>query len=160
MTLRAADQFHMGIVVDDFESTLAELSDLFGYTWCAEVSHPIDVRYPDGATDVGRVSFVYSTTTPRLEIIRAVPDTVWMPSGAGVHHLGYWSDDVEADSARLSRRGFAEEITGIRPDGEPFWAYLRHTSGLRIELVSRVLQPSMEEYFASGEVPASFGAPQ
>jgi hypothetical protein len=29
--VRAEDQFHVGIVVEDFEGTLARLSSLFGY---------------------------------------------------------------------------------------------------------------------------------
>ena len=29
--MRAADQFHAGIVVDDLEASLADLAELFGY---------------------------------------------------------------------------------------------------------------------------------
>jgi hypothetical protein len=41
--LNAADQFHVGIVVEDFESTLAELSELFGYEWCQNLATPTPV---------------------------------------------------------------------------------------------------------------------
>ncbi len=159
MTLNAADQFHIGIVVEDFESTLAELAELFGYQWCEEMSNPTDVVYPDGSRGVVPTSFVYSMNTPRLEIIRTIPGTLWVPAaGSGVHHMGYWSDDIAADSDALGRRGFVAEVVGTRPEGEPFWAYLRHGSGPRIELVSRALQPIMERYFATGKVPGSAGA--
>ena len=40
MALNPADLFHIGIVVDDFESTLAELAELFGYRWCEEMTQP------------------------------------------------------------------------------------------------------------------------
>src|SRR6478609_8945154 len=135
MTLSAGDPFHIGIVVENFESTLIELTELLGYEWCEEITNPTDVVYADGSKGVIPTAFVYSMNTPRLEIIRTVPDTLWVPAaGSGVHHMGYWSDDIEADSDALSRRGFAAEVVGTRPDGEPYWAYHRHGSGPRIEL--------------------------
>lgn len=44
MALRAEDQFHVGIVVEDFEAALAGLSALFGYQWCDELGGPTEVR--------------------------------------------------------------------------------------------------------------------
>jgi hypothetical protein len=158
VALKAADQFHVGIVVDDFESTLAELSAAGGYEWCEEMSRPTDVRYADGTTGVLHASFAYSKDAPRLEIIRSVPGTVWVPAASGVHHLGYWSDDLQADRDALVQAGFATEVEGIGPDGSPFWAYHRHPTGLRIELISRAAQPRMEEYFTTGVVPEAFKA--
>jgi len=46
--LRAEDQFHVGVVVADFEAALAGLSSLFGYQWCDELGGPTQVRLPDG----------------------------------------------------------------------------------------------------------------
>jgi hypothetical protein len=153
MTLNAADQFHVGIVVEDFESTLEELSELFGYEWCEEMSNPAEVAYGNGSKGVVPISFVYSMNSPRLEIIRTIPGTLWVPAaGSGVHHMGYWSDDVTADSDALARRGWAVEVVGLR-DGLPYWAYHRHGSGPRIEIVTRALQPILERYFATGKVP-------
>jgi glyoxalase/bleomycin resistance protein/dioxygenase superfamily protein len=155
-----ADQFHIGIVVEDFESSLAELSELFGYEWCDEMTNPTDVVYADGSTAVIPTSFAYSMNAPRLEVIRAVPGTLWEPAaGSGVHHMGYWSDDIEAESASLARRGWAREVVGRRPTGEVYWAYHRHGNGPRIELVTRALQPTLEQYFATGKVPTAPAAP-
>jgi len=154
MALNAADLFHIGIVVEDFESTLAELSELFGYEWCEEMSYPTDVLFGDGSKGVVRSSFVYSMNTARLEIIRTIPGTLWVPAaGSGVHHMGYWSDDIEAHSDLLLKRGFVAEATGLSPDGKPFWAYLRHGSGPRVEIVTRALRPILEQYFTTGKVP-------
>jgi hypothetical protein len=72
-----------------------------------------------------------------------------------IHHLGYWSDDVAADSAVLAvlavlaERGYALEATGVQPDGVPYWAYHRGASGPRIELVSRTVQAGLEQYWAT-----------
>ncbi|MET0727273.1 MAG: VOC family protein [Acidimicrobiales bacterium] len=160
MTLTPADQFHIGIVVEDFETALTELSELFGYEWCEEMNNPSDVVYADGSKGVIPTSFVYSMNAPRLEIIRTVPGTLWVPAaGSGVHHMGYWSDDIEAESAALARQGWVAEVVGKRPTGEVYWAYHRHGNGPRVELVTRALQPTLEQYFATGKVPTAAAGP-
>src|SRR5437879_3809505 len=107
--LRAEDQFHVGVVVADFEAALADLSALFGYEWCGEIGGPTQVRLPAGDT-VLDLRCAYSKTSPRLEIVRRIPGTLWEPAvGSGIHHIGYWSDDVAADSAELERRGYLAE---------------------------------------------------
>ncbi len=65
-------------------------------------------------------------------------------AGSGIHHAGYWSDDVDADSRKLERRGFATEAIGTPADGGALWAYHRGPTGPRIELMSRQLQPLLE----------------
>ena len=147
--MNGADLFHTGIVVEDFEGTLARLSELAGYEWCAEIGGPTPVRLPTGDTEL-ELRFAYSRTVPRLEIIRPVPGSLWMPAaGSGIHHLGYWSDDVAGDAAELERLGFVTEATGLQPDGTPYWAYHRDPGGYRIELVARSLQPMMEQYWSA-----------
>jgi hypothetical protein len=44
LTVRAEDQFHVGIVVGDFQAALADLSSTFGYEWCDQLGGPIQVR--------------------------------------------------------------------------------------------------------------------
>jgi hypothetical protein len=148
--VRPADQFHVGIVVDEFGATLAQLTDAFGCEWGDELGGLTAVQLPTGEV---RVDFhcVYSRTTPRLEIIRSIPGTLWMPvADSGIHHLGYWSDDVVADSARLTREGFKVEAIGAQPDGSPYWAYHRADHGPRIEIISRALEPTLEQFWSHG----------
>jgi hypothetical protein len=141
--MRAADQFHTGVVVEDLESALVELTELFGYEWCDEVRVEQPVQLPTGAATV-EFQFRYSRSTPRLEVIQQQPGTLWMPAaGSGIHHLGYWSDDVAADGAALERAGYALEAAGAGPPGSRSWAYHRSPAGPRIELVSRSLEPFM-----------------
>jgi hypothetical protein len=152
--VRAEDQFHVGIVVDDVESTLAELSELLGYEWCDEVLFPTAIDLPTGDAVVD-MRLTYSMTSPRLEIIQTVGGTLWEPaSGSGIHHLGYWSDDVVQDSDELERRGFAMEAAGRPPDGPRHFAFYRAAAGPRIELVSRALQPAFEHYWTTGKMPS------
>ncbi|MEU9346760.1 VOC family protein [Streptomyces sp. NPDC048278] len=152
--MKATDQFHVGIVVDDIPAAAAELTALFGYRWCTELGASAQVSLPDGDTVLDLTS-TYSMTVPRLELVRSVPGTLWEPAAdSGVHHLGYWSDDVAADSAELARRGYVSEAVGRRPDSTPYWAFHRGPTGPRIELVTRALQPVLEQYWATGRRPS------
>jgi hypothetical protein len=152
--MTAADQFHIGIVVDDPASAMSDLTALFGYEWCDQLGGPVAVSLPSGDTTI-QLQAWYSKSEPRLEIVQSIPGTVWTPAaGSGVHHLGYWVDDVAAGSAELERRGYAVEAVGRRPDGVPYWAYHRSPAGPRVELVSRKLRPTLESYFATGSVPS------
>jgi hypothetical protein len=153
--VRAEDQNHVGIVVagDDYEATLARLSAVFGYRWCDEVDVTIPVALADGERQLN-LRFTYSREAPRLEVIRSVPGTPWEPAaGSGVHHLGYWSDDVLADSARLEAQGFPREAAAVRPGGTPTFVYHRGPAGPRIELVDSRARPALEQYWAAGTMP-------
>jgi len=147
--VRAKDQFHLGLVVEDFEGTLAEFSAAFGYEWCAEIGGVVPLTLPTGNA-VLDISCAYSRTLPRLEIVRRIPGTLWEPvAGGGVHHVGYWSDDVAADAAELTRQGFVTEAARAGSGGAPF-AFLRGPSGLLVELVDRVARPGLEKFWGHG----------
>jgi hypothetical protein len=151
--MRAEDQFHVGIVVDDLEATVTQLADLFGYEWCDEMVAPTPVALATGDAIV-EFRFRYSRNAPRLEIIQSMPGTLWTPvAGSGIHHVGYWSDDVVRDSAALDAQGIPREAAGTRPDGALSWVYHRATSGPRIELVTTDLRVVLEQYFATGKIP-------
>lgn len=148
--VRAEDQFHVGMVVDDLTAARNRLTELFGYAWTPEIGATVAVRLPSGADEV-ELHLVYSVNEPRVELVQAVPDSVWQPAaGSGIHHIGYLSDDVAADAAKLEAAGFAHEATGIGPDGEEIWGYHRHPGGPRIELVSRALAAVMAALWSSG----------
>lgn len=147
--MKADNLFHIGIVVDDLDAAQADLSALFGYEWGPEVGGPVVVSLPSGVREVD-MRCAYSITTPRIEVVRSVPGTLWEPVvGAGVHHLGYWSDDVAADAAELADAGYVSEATRSGSDGAPFFAFLSSTSGFRIELVSRVARQGLERCWAT-----------
>ncbi|NKQ51528.1 VOC family protein [Amycolatopsis sp. K13G38] len=146
--MRAVDQFHLGIVTADFEGTMAELSSVFGYEWGAEVGGPTTVTLPGGET-VLELRCAYSTSVPRLELVRGVPGTLWEPA-AGIHHVGYWSGDVAADVAELTGQGYAIEASRTGPDGVPFFAFLRSDRGFRIELVAGSAREGLARCWSGG----------
>jgi hypothetical protein len=153
--LGAADQYHVGIISDDPAATMAQLTDLLGCQWADEIGGTITVSLPDGDATIEMRAW-YSTTTPRLEVVQSHPGTVWTRADSGLHHFGYWVDDVAATTAELEKRGYAFEAAGKLPDGTPYWAYLSPAgtgpAGPRLEIVSRMIQPMMEHYFATGSV--------
>lgn len=146
--MRAADCYHVGIVVEDLDAALDELGRLFGHEWGPEVDVEQPVQLPDGDRTI-RFRFRYSRTEPRIEVIQAQPGSPWVPvPGAAGHHLGFWSDDVDADGAELEAGGYAFEAAGADEDGMRRWAYHGHLSGLRIELVSRTMEPLLSSLWS------------
>ncbi|MGW0021804.1 VOC family protein [Rhodococcus sp. NPDC003382] len=146
--MKAEDLFHLGIVADDPEATREEFTALFGYEWGPEVGGAVPVTLPAGDRTV-ELRCAYSITEPRLEVVRSVPGTLW-EAGGGIHHAGYWSDDVAADAAALVARGFVTEATRAGADGDLFFAFLRGTTGLRIELVTRVAEQGLQQCWGAG----------
>ena len=136
------------MVVDDLDVALTNLSELFGYRWSDAFEGRVLVRLPDGDREV-LLRFVYSRTVPRIEVIQAIEGTVWVPSaGSGIHHLGYWSDDVEGDAAGLEKSGYVMEALGRVPNRAAPWSYHRAPGGVRVELVDRALQPMLEAFWS------------
>ncbi len=50
--MRASDQYHAGIVVDDFDAALADFSALFGYEFASPLELSTPVRLPDGGQTI------------------------------------------------------------------------------------------------------------
>ena len=140
--MKAESLYHTGIVVDDLERTMQWLTDVAGYSWTDIVSVDQVVATPDGEVTIP-MKMVYSGADPRLELLQTVQGTVWTPADSGVHHIGYWSDDVENDLATLESNGMACEVKSYNPDssGSLLWAYAKGRIGPRIELVSRNMEP-------------------
>lgn len=150
--LKADDQYHVGLVSDDPAATMSELTGLLGYVWAEAIGGPVTVSLPGGDMTV-EIRAWYSVTTPRLEVVQSIPGTVWSRADSGLHHFGYWVDDVAAAIGALEARGYAREAVGTMPNGQPYWAYLSSSAGgPRLEVVSRQLQPMMERYFTTGKV--------
>jgi hypothetical protein len=146
--MRAIDQYHVGIVVPDVDAEIVRLSSLFGHEWTDELAVTLDVEFPTVRRPIELV-VRYSRTAPHLELIRAVPGTFWMPVAAStLHHLGFWSDDLEADGAELEAAGYSWDAVGYDPTGMAQWSYWSCPERPRIELVTRAVQPFMEALFA------------
>jgi lactoylglutathione lyase len=71
--------------------------------------------------------------------------------------MGYWSDDVESDFARMEANGMRCEVKSYNPDGSGtlLWAYCKGPTGPRIELVGRGMQPFIEHWWSTADGPSS-----
>ena len=148
---------HYGIVVLDLDRALDELGSTMGLEWASVQRREFPMRQPNGVVDAD-FRFTYSVTgPPHFEIIQACPGTIWDPANAdGVHHLGYWSEDLAADAAALTDAGFVWEGTYEAPDF-PF-GFTYHTlpsARLRVELVDRSRQPAFDAWLAGSDFPSA-----
>lgn len=139
MLLRPEDQFHVGIVVDEFEAARHRLSDTLGYEWGLELQMEYTMLLPNGPHPYQQ-RLQYSVTEPRLELIQSVEGTPFQPSTSGLHHFGYWCADVESTSAELVAAGWTWECGGVLEDDSPAWAYHFNPLGVRVELVSLAMK--------------------
>lgn len=148
--MKADDLYHCGLVVEDFDAEMALLTDVVGHRWTEtiEVEQTVEI---DGRVETVPLRLAFSLSEPRLELVEAVPNTLWTPSTSGLHHLGYWSDDIDDDITALRGSHFVVEGRGLTPEGETLWAYCKGPIGPRIELVNRLMQPMLESLFAVGE---------
>ena len=134
--------WHIGIAVPDLEEGKAELGEVFGLHW-----RPSRVRKLTLADAVGRpceveCHVVFSLGGPfAVEVWQAIPGTpLDVPEAGGVHHIGYWVDDLAATASALEDAGYRQEA---RPSGAGLskFAYYIDPAGVRIEIVDRALFP-------------------
>lgn len=147
--MKPQDLYHSGIVVDDVEATMQWFADTAGYRWCEPYAGEQVVETPDGERTIP-LHIAYTIDEPRLELVGTVPGTCWVPATSGIHHHGYWSDDVDADVDTLTAHGHQLEARAPDPtSGTSLWAYCMGPVGTRIELVSRALEPLMTPWFTT-----------
>ena len=146
--LRAENLYHTGLVVDDIDAARRWYAQAAAYVWGPTVAGEQVIELAGSERRI-RMTVAYSVSEPRLELIQSVPGTIWVPTNAGVHHLGYWSEDVDADLSRLLQQGAEFEAKSIGPNGAALWCYCRHPANGRIELVSTVMKPALERLFTN-----------
>jgi hypothetical protein len=131
--LDPADFFHVGLVVEDVVSAMEELTRVLGLGWRGRIEGVSIMRRGTQERRVP-VDAVYSIEgPPYVELIRALPGTVW--TSPGLHHFGYWAQDVSATAARLEGAG-VPEVAGFVRDGQLLGTYHRSASGPYIELIA------------------------
>ncbi|QLL08588.1 VOC family protein [Mycobacterium vicinigordonae] len=146
--LSPLDCYHTGLVVPDLQAAIESTTAAAGYTWTKAVEATLAIAAGDAEYEVP-FKFVYSIEAPHLELIQAVPGTIWaeQPGGAA-HHLGYWADDLVGIADRLAAAGYRLEA---RPAGDQLsmFAYFIAPSGVRIEIVDRALFPDFPGFLES-----------
>ena len=154
MTLHGMhDLYHTGLVVNDLQEAMRTMTAAVGAQWAEPVHATLPVRTPHGIVE--RESWVtFSTGEPHhIELIEAVWGGVWVPDDGGprLHHLGFWVDDLQAESARLEGLGLPLRVTGVGGEGAISFAY--HDAGqgaLFLELNSRSKRTQLYEWLERG----------
>ena len=133
-----SDLYHIGIVVEDFEGEMDRMSRDMGLTWSPLIQVPVPVWTRDYGMLQLQSCAVYSQQQPCIELVKAVPNSPWVPlEGRPLHHLGYWTDDLDAASSALEANGCAKILCAYA-DGRMFgMAYHEMRNGMYVELVDR-----------------------
>jgi hypothetical protein len=140
--------WHIGIAVPDLEKGQKELGEVFGLNW-----RPARIRKLTLADAAGRRREVechvaFSLGAPfAVEVWQAIPGTpLDIPESGGVHHIGYWVDDLAAEAKRLDTLGYPSyAMAGTTP------LLNRGPAGTLIELCDlRSDRPSLRDLFPPG----------
>jgi hypothetical protein len=146
LCVEPTDMYHVGIVVPSLEDGQAHFAELFGVRWAPLIEAPTAVRTSDGAVTTVNLRLAYSVDAPHLELIEAVPGSIWVLNPhSNIHHIGFWSDDLGGDWARLHGGGCPLEVMGDSGGSEPLvWSYHSDRFGVRIELVDAAIRADMQ----------------
>jgi hypothetical protein len=149
--------FHTGLIVHDLEQAMRDYGRAFGYTFAEPAETSSMLQTPRGLLPRRSIATFTLEGPHRLELIQQVDPTAWAAAEGGprLHHLGYWVDDLAAESARLIALGFRQQIHGLGDDGGigRMSYHVDPNGGLYLELVDRALEAGMEQWFAGHVVP-------
>jgi catechol 2,3-dioxygenase-like lactoylglutathione lyase family enzyme len=147
--------YHVGFVVPDLATAVAELSPALGVTFTEPMTLPdFEVHTQDGPRDL-ELRLVYSTTAVHVELIEDAPGTLWdFGDRQRGHHLGVWADDVAAEADRLDALGLERVWWAVGGDGHLAFSYHQTPFGFYIELVGTVAKSFYPAWFAQAEAAA------
>ena len=105
--------WHIGIAVPDLDQGKKELGEVFGLRWRPARVRRLTLTDAAGQTYEVECHVVFSLGGPfAVEVWQAIPGTpLDMPEGGGVHHIGYWVDDLAAEAKRLDALGYPSYAT-------------------------------------------------
>jgi hypothetical protein len=143
-----SEMFHVGIVVPNLESACAHFTELLGIVWGPVIESEVAARDGEGNDLVFPNRICYSTEAPYLELIEEQPGTPWVCNEhSNLHHIGFFSGALVADSAHLAQARCPLEICGRDDSGAPaVFTYHRDPLGVRLEYVDAVLRTTMEAF--------------
>jgi catechol 2,3-dioxygenase-like lactoylglutathione lyase family enzyme len=158
MTVDFENLWHVGVVVGDVESAQEQLSSAFGHEWSSILEREVPVHLV-GGSESGRVRWTASRTgRPQWEVIEAETGlwSLGANSGRGLHHLAYWSDDLDGDSSALQAAGYRLEAWGADEHGVTRFIYLLGPNGVRIEIGALETKAAWEEWTSGGDYGVRF----
>ena len=151
----AGDLFEIGLVVADLDAAIEEFHKALGYRFELIVDGVLPTRDELGES-TPPMRMTVSREQPQLELLEAVPGThLAARAGTGLHHLGYYVDDLAASSKALTALGIPYVCGGFAEEVSPAsWAYHAMSDGTLIELVDRQTAPT-RTMLTVGQIPDS-----
>jgi len=150
--------FHAGFVVRDFAAAMKLLGEALRVDWAKPLeTPPMRLGTRDGEIEVPRMRLTYSVQPVHVELIEAIPGTLWeADTGLRGHHIGVWTDDLAGESARLESLGLPLHTHGVDEAGKlATFAYHETTFGMYLEIVDTAARAFYPKWFAQiAEVPA------
>jgi catechol 2,3-dioxygenase-like lactoylglutathione lyase family enzyme len=145
--------YHVGVVVQDLDRAMDDLSTALGYNWTAVRTMNTSVLLPSGSPAPISLRLAFTKQGPPwLEFIEGPAGSVWSAAGGNMlHHVAFYVDDLEAERQRMESLGMAFEVGGMGPDGRlSGFAYHLNPHGGRVELVEARLRDGMERWLSEG----------
>ena len=143
-----ASIWHIGIAVPDLEKGKEELGEVFGLRWRPARVRKLTLLDAGGRPCDVECHVAFSLGGPfAVEVWQAIPGTpLDIPESGGVHHIGYWADDLAAEAKRLEALGYPSYATaGTTP------LLNRGPAGTLIELCDlHSDRPSLRDLFPPG----------
>ena len=149
--MRLSEMYHVGIVVPDVEAGRRRLTELLGTVWGPIVETEMKVRDGAGAASTVQLKMCYSTETPYLELIEERPGTPYVCNPvSNLHHIGFFSGDLDADSSALSGAQCPIDLAPSEEESAAVgWVYHRDPLGIRFELVDAATRSGMQEFLCT-----------
>jgi hypothetical protein len=143
--------FHVGLVVRDVAEAMDEMTRALGLTWGRIQRRELTMESPAGPVLLD-VCYAYSLDgPPYMELIEQRPGSVF--AEVGLHHIGVWTENPGAESARLDALGWPRETVILTADGT-WGGGLFHSAldTLRVEVVDIARSgPRLVNYLGGGD---------
>ena len=151
LSLGFSQMHHIGIVVSDLDGAMKELSSQLALTW-APIRHGERIVRHLGRLVTTDLRLTYSIEgPPHLELIGEARGTPWEPTGGGIHHTGFWVQDLRGTGLELARAGMRLEATYDAEDGGLLgFAYFTDANGFRVEILDDSRRKSFDDWLAGG----------
>ena len=151
MGIALSETFHIGMAVEDIDQCCKQIGEDLNLDWLPIKSFdPLPFWTPEEGLREISVKATYSRQGPqRIEIVQGTSifyDPNRLPDS---RHVGIWVDDLIEEATRLIDKGWIVLAAGDEPSaGYGTIAYLSPPfPGLMVELVSKQLEPMMNEWF-------------